>query len=316
MLIALPAKNEATRIRETLLGIASFTSTQNSFNFETVVFDDASTDNTSEIVTQLGQSHYLISKSHGLGHVFSLIIEHFLSRDFDYLVTIDADGQFKAQEIEKLLHPLLTGNAVMSTGSRFMNGSQVNSISAIKKWGNKIGAWVLSSILNETYHDVTCGFRAYTRTAILKLHTFSNFTYTQEVFLNLGIKKLPITEVPVSVVYHKDRKSKMTKSVLAYIYRSLKIILKFLVIYAPMKLFGFIGNISFILGIGCMVFVFIWDHTHGNVTPYKWVGILGVSLMGSSVIFYALGILLQITSRIQLTSEEGLYYIKKKEYGE
>jgi glycosyltransferase involved in cell wall biosynthesis len=311
ILIALPAKNESAAIGDTLQRIKSAIGTLRNYTFDIVVFDDASTDNTKSVAEQSGAVVVTNKNSRGLGYVFTTITDYFLQGKWNYLVTIDADGQFEPKEIPLLLEALCSGNADFVTGSRFLKGSKTHNISWVKKFGNRLGSRYISSILKKRYSDVTCGFRAYTHDAILRLHTFSDFTYTQEVFLNLGIKKLFIAEVPITTHYFAERKSKMVGSIIGYMLKSFKIILKFMMVYAPMRLFSRLGNMSFIIAILCGVFVYFWDHTTGAVTPYKWLGITGLVSGLIGILMYSVGILLQVTSRIQLTIEEGLYFTKK-----
>ena len=280
-------------------------------DFSLVVFDDSSTDKTPEIILENNVNSVRIRKSFGLGHVFSCIMKYFLENNFDILVTIDGDGQFDAKDIKKIINPIKKGEAQMVTGSRFMPGSTTKDISWIKKIGNKLGASYISSVLQDKYNDVTCGFRAYTKEAILKLHTFSNFTYTQEVFLNLGFKKVPIKEVPITTIYLKERKSKMTKSIFRYIFESIKIIVKSMLVYSPMRLFGKISFAFFTVSAVTGISVFMWDKIHGTATPFKWLALTSLVCILISILSYSLGILLQITSRLQLTVEEELYYQKK-----
>ncbi len=282
------------------------------YDFSITVFDDASTDDTGAIALANSCAVERIHKSRGLGYVFTQITSAFLKSGADFLVTIDADNQFDPNEIPLLLAPLTDGRADFVTGSRFLKQSNTSGISAIKKIGNKVGARYISSILGEQFSDVTCGFRASSREAILQLHTFADFTYTQEVFLNLGIKKISIVEIPITTIYHKERKSKIVTSVCSYIAKSLKIILKFTIVYAPMRLFGTLGNLSFLLAIASSIFVFFWNQATGSVTPYKWLAVVGVSAGGAGLLFYSVGILLQITSRIQLTIEKVLYESRKR----
>lgn len=312
ILVAIPAHNEAHSLPKVLTDIQNALS---STPHTIVVFDDASTDATQEIVSERNILSVRLGHRLGLGHVFSHITSYFLEGDFDILVTIDGDGQFCPDEIEKLVTTLRTQKAAMVTGSRFMDTSTTENISALKRFGNKLGARYISSVLKKNYYDVTCGFRAYSREAILRLHTFSDFTYTQEVFLNLGFKKLPILEVPIHTHYFSDRKSRMTHRVFRYIYKSLKIILKSMLIYSPMKLFGSLAALSLSVSLFAGVFVFFWNLSHDTVTPFKWLAIIAVVLGSLAVFFYCIGILLQITSRLQLTLEEQLYLTKRTTYG-
>lgn len=313
ILVAIPAHNE----HDTILGVVKgITNEAVGLYLEVVVFDDASNDGMTNVLHENKIRSYRINKSFGLGHVFSKITQYFLENDYTSLITIDGDGQFDPKDLQKIIRPILENEASMVTGSRFINGANIENISLIKKLGNKVGARYISSVLKERFFDVTCGFRAYSRDAILRLHTFSDFTYTQEVFLNLGFKKLQILEVPISTMYFKERKSKMTKSVFRYIYKSVKIILKSMLIYSPMKLFSSLAAIALALGFSGGVFVFFWNITNDTVTPFKWLAITVVILGSLAVFLYCVGILLQITSRLQLTLENSLYYQKRNQYGD
>jgi len=314
ILVAIPAHNEELVIVEVVKKIKTVTEKDNRHTYSLVVFDDASKDDTVAKLKNNNFNVYEIKKSFGLGNVFTHISTYFLENDYDYLITIDGDGQFDPNDIGKIIEPILNQEADMVTGSRFLKESQTTNISWLKKFGNKIGAKYISSILREKYFDVTCGFRAYTEKAILKLHTFSDFTYTQEVFLNLGFKKITIKEVPIKTMYFKNRKSRMVKSVFSYIIKSLKIILKSIIVYSPMRLFSKLGILSFVVTLISGVFIFFWDQSTGSVTPYKWVGVTAIVSSIIGVILYCVGILLQITSRLQITAEEQLYLIKKNAY--
>lgn len=311
ILIFLPARNEASTIASVICDSKNELA-KHSIVPDFLVIDDGSSDETKIQAEKSGALVISYKEKMGLGFIFRKAVEYTRENNYDILVTIDSDKQFKESEIINFIKILEKKGADFVTGSRFLPGSKTTDISKIKKIGNKVGAWYISSILGKKFSDVTCGFRGYSREAILRVNTFSDFTYTQEVFLNLGIKKLSIVEIPITTIYHKDRKSKMVKSIFSYVTKSLKSILKFAIVYAPMRLFGTLGNLSFLLAIISGIFVFSWNMATGGVTPYKWLGVLSVSAGISGLLFYSTGILLQITSRIQLTIEQGLYESRKQ----
>lgn len=311
ILIAIPSHNEEDSVFDVVQAVTNETK---GLDPTVVVFDDASDDGTPALLQEHRVKTFRIKKSFGLGYVFSEITKYFLEEGFDILVTIDGDGQFNPKDVRNILKPIIDGDTSVVTGSRFIDGSVTQNISRLKHFGNKLGARYVSSILGYRYYDVTCGFRAYAREAILQLHTFSDFTYTQEVFLNLGFKKIPIQEVPISTTYFKDRKSKMVKSVFRYVIKSFNIILKSMLIYSPLRLFGGLSFISLFVSLTSGIFVFAWNVSHGTVTPFKWLAVVSVVSISLSVFLYCIGILLQITSRIQFTLEENLYYQKKNIY--
>ena len=116
----------------------------------------------------------------GVGAAFQKGVETALKKGTDVLVTIDADGQFDTEEIEKILKPILDNKADMVTGTRFQKGPITKGTPWIKKIGNKLITHIINILTHNKFTDTQCEFRAYTRDALLRLNIFSNFTYTQK----------------------------------------------------------------------------------------------------------------------------------------
>jgi len=123
------------------------------------------------------------------------------------MVTVDGDGQFPTSEIPKLIEPILNKEADFVTASRFLREEDYpENISMTRLWGNKQVARIISLLVGRKFYDVSCGFRAYSKEALLNLNLFGQFTYTQEVFIDLAMKGLVIKEVPIQGIrYFKGR---------------------------------------------------------------------------------------------------------------
>ncbi len=311
LLVFIPAKNEAQTIASVISDARKYLNIVPNISADFLVIDDGSTDQTSELAHSEGATVLHHKTSRGLGSIFREATEYARHHNYDLLVTIDGDKQFNEAEIPKLIAPILSQEAHFVTGSRFLNNQSIANMPASKRWGNKWVAKILSAILNKKYSDVACGFRAYDRYALNHLHMTGNFTYTQEVFLNLGVKDVRIKEVPISVTYFAERKSRIAGNLWKYGKRMIGVILKCLVVYRPMKLFGLLGGICFFIGlpilaidtIGYLITLFV---------PYKSAGIASLVLLVVGVILFTTGLLLQIFSRMQLTIEETLYHARKK----
>ena len=76
---------------------------------------------------------------------------------------------------------------------------------AIKKWGNRGVARIVQLLSGQRFRDVSCGFRAYGREALLNLNLFGKFTYTQETILALSFKELRIAEVKRTIPWSVAR---------------------------------------------------------------------------------------------------------------
>ncbi len=282
---------------------------------EIVVINDGSSDNTASNSKGAGAQVFSHQENKGVGIAFRTGIEQSLIRKADLVVTIDGDGQFNPSDISELIKPVIKKEADFVTASRFLKKEFIPfNMPKIKIWGNKIVSRIVSFLVGKKFYDVTCGFRAYSKEAILNLNLFGDFTYTQETFLDLSFKQLKIKEIPIRVQYFSDRKSRVTKSLLKYIFQVFKIILKTLRDYKPLKFFGSIGIFIFLLGIFADVYIFIYFLKTGFFTPYKFLAFIGGFLNALGVGIFILGLVADMLLRLRKNQEKLLYYQKKKFY--
>ncbi len=276
-----------------------------------LVIDDGSTDNTSLAAQQLGVEVLSHSANQGLGVALSSGFDFALKNKFNLVVNIDADGQFDPSEIKKIIEPILAKQAEVVVGDRFSQGRPL-AMPLVKYYGNKIMTSLINWLTNKKFSDVSCGFRAYSREALLHLNLFGHFTYTQEMFLDLSFKNLTIKQIPVKIKYFQNRKSKVANSLIKYIYQTLKIILRSFIYYKPLRFFGYPAIILFIFGSGFFAFVFYHKLTTGNYSPYKAYGFAGGGLILFSLLLFIVGLLADIMDKIRRTQEKILYYERKK----
>lgn len=282
---------------------------------EIIVVDDGSTDNTSKIAGEKGATIVKHKKNMGVGKSFQDGLEKALEIHADILVNIDADGQFDTREIEKLIKPIINKEADVVTGSRFIDKSFTpKNMPWIKRWGNNRVANIISWATGQKFHDVSCGFRAYSKESMLRLNLFGSFTYTQETFLDLAYKGLHIMEIPVTVQYFDERKSRVANSIFGYATKSANIIFKTVKDYRPLKFFGWSGGIIFLFGLALDIFVFNHFLTNGTFTPYKIFGFLGAFLNAIGIMILFIGVLADLIDKVRLTQEKILYHEKKQQY--
>jgi len=283
---------------------------------EIIVIDDGSSDNTVRNSKEAGAQVFSHQENKGVGMAFRTGIEQAIIRKADLVVTIDGDGQFDPRDISKLINPVVKKEADFVTASRFLRKEFIPSnMPKIKILGNKMMSRVVSFLVGEKFYDVTCGFRAYSKEAILNLNLFGDFTYTQEAFLDLSFKKLKIKEVPIKVQYFSGRKSRVTRSLFKYIFQVFKIILRTFRDYKPLKFFGSIGFFIFLLGIFVDVYVFTYFFETGFFTPYKFLAFIGGFLNALGIGIFMLGLVANMFLRLRENQEKLLYYQKKNFYG-
>ena len=279
------------------------------------VVDDGSSDRTAEVAKESGADIVISYKpNRRLAYSFKQAVESSLRNGADIMVNIDADGQFDPNDIPKLLEPILSGRSDMVIANRF-GKTKAKNIPFIRESLNKLAASVIGFFLNYKTNDLTCGFRAHSQEALLRLNlTNVHFTYTQETIIDAIGKNLKLEWVAVPVTYFDNREAKITKSLFKFVNNSTKIILKAVRDVRPLKFFGWPG--IFLLAIGILGFGDFFFHYFQDlkISPYiNYIIFSSISLLlGIQLIIFAL-LADMVKSSRQLT-EELMYQWKKDRY--
>lgn len=322
LIVNIPAFNEEEKIGETVSRIKkSFTSdfyAQSGAVIEeklVQVVDDGSTDQTAQKAREAGADLIVSYKpNRRLAYSFKRAVENALSEGADIMVNIDADGQFDPKEIERLLLPILNGRADMVIGSRF-GEKKAKNIPWIRNILNQLASNSIGFFLGYKTDDLTCGFRAHNREALLRLNLVNtHFTYTQETIIDAIGKNLKLVWLPVEVTYFKDRKAKITKSLYQFVNNSTKIILKAVRDVRPLKFFGWPGMFLLIIGLILgLIFLGLYFQDF-KIRPYlNYIIFSSIFLfLGIQLVIFAL-IADMIKSNRQI-NEEILYQWKKERF--
>jgi len=311
-------KDEASTIGQVLDGIPK--KIKGVERIETLVISDGSTDNTATVAKKHGADHIIDDGTQKrLAYRFEQAIEKALSLGADIAVNIDGDMQFSPRDIPKLLGPILNGKADFVAADRFTDprtgkSRRPKDMPAGKYWANRLGAWIVGNLSGQKFYDVTCGFRAYSKKAMLALNINSNFTYTQESFQVLAVKKMNIVAVPVEVKYFEGRKSRVVKSFWQFLFGSAINILRAFRDYAPLKFFGLLGLVLVIPGLimGCITMA-QWVST-GSPKPYITVGFIGLYLFTAGLGVWVLGMVADMLDRLLNNQEKIIERLKSQKY--
>lgn len=313
LFIIIPAYNEERAIGRVIKSIPKSVKGVDEINV--LVVDDGSTDKTVKIASSLGADVFSHHSNRGVGGAFISGIELSLQNGADLVVTIDADGQFNPNLIPDLIRPIIENKADFVTCSRFKDPDLIPEMPRIKIWGNKQMARFISLLTKNKFYDVSCGFRAYSREAILHLNLFGKFTYTQESFLDLVYKGMRVTEVPLPVRGQREfGDSKVAKNVVSYGFKSMKIILRTIRDYKPLTFFGLLGLFLLLFGTALEGFLLIHWFKVGSLSPYKAIGFIGAFFGALGFIVIVLALVADMLDRIRLNQEKLLYYQKKREH--
>lgn len=313
VVVTIPAFNEAATVGQVIKDIPK--DIDGVKKIDVVVIDDGSTDNTAEVAAQAGAKVISFSHNRGLGAAFGEGLRTALGLGADIIVNIDADGQFNAEDIPRLLSPVIDGQADMVTASRFADPDLIPKMPWVKKWGNRQVANIVNKLALQQLSDVSCGFRAYSRDAALRATLLGGHTYTHEVIMDLAFRGLRIIEVPVKVAgVRMVGQSRVASNLWKYGWNSLIIMLRAFRDYRPMRVFGGISLVFLVMALACGLFVLVHYIRTGGFTPYIFVAFLAGGFGFISLICYITALLAGMINRLRILQDEQLFLLRKQEY--
>ena len=237
--VGIPAYNEEENIAKIISQLKDITSS-------IIVCDDHSTDNTNKIAKSLGVDVVTHSKNMGYGSAIKSIFAKAKEIDSDVLVTMDADGQHRIEDLKKILEPILSGTVDVCIGSRFL-GKNVENVPSYRKVGIKVLTKLTNVSLKEAITDSQSGFRAYAKKAISEIiPTESGMAISNEILLKASNLNLRIGEVPIVVLYDGDTSTHNPVSHGTSVFIST---LKFIAIEHPLQFFVIPGALILLLGL-------------------------------------------------------------------
>lgn len=237
LVIQIPCYNEVESLEETLRSLPGAVAGFD--KVEVLVIDDGSTDGTPELATRLGVDHVVCLNGHqGLAKAYITGIRASVQCGASVIVNTDADNQYCADDIERLVEPILAGKADIVVGARRI--SSIMHFSPLKRLLQRFGSWVVRRVSHTTVSDATSGFRAITRDAACRLNVFSGYTYTLETIIQAGLSNMRVVDVPIRV-NGPTRPSRLIRTIPAYIFRSIATMISLYILYRPVHLFGTLG---------------------------------------------------------------------------
>lgn len=196
ILILVPAFNEEANIVRVLEML-----TEEGRGWDVLVINDASEDRTGELAGIGGKAGVIdLPFNLGIGGAIQTGFKYACRSGYSYVVQFDADGQHQAEEISKLLGPVLNDEADVAIGSRFLEKNDGYRSTWSRRFGIRIFEWLGLLLIHQRITDPTSGFRAYNRRAIEFLADRYPGDYPEpEAVVLLGRNHFRIKEVSTSM---------------------------------------------------------------------------------------------------------------------
>ena len=166
---------------------------------DVLVIDDGSTDQTAEVARAHGAMVISLPVNLGIGGAVQTGFLYAVKNHYDVALQVDGDGQHRAEEIKKLVDPVLMGETDVTIGSRFLEKTSYKSA-----WPRRLGIYLLSktiqSVVRKSYTDPTSGFRAYNQKALRIVSTHYSTDYPEpDAIVTLLKNGLRVIEVSVEM---------------------------------------------------------------------------------------------------------------------
>ena len=274
--VGIPAYNEEKNIAKIIVKLKKMVD-------QILVCDDGSTDSTCAIAESLGVTVIKHPKNSGYGMAIRSIFLKAREINVDLLVTIDADGQHKIEDINKIIKPIVDGRADISIGSRFLK--EDNNTPSYRKLGVKVITKVTNSSLSEKVTDAQSGFRAYNNKVLQSLTpSDSGMGISTEILIKSSKLGFKIAEVPTEIQYEGDTS---TQNPVSHGTEVLMSTLKYISIERPLRFYGIPSFIFFAIG---LIFTF------SSIQYYTEVGRLNPNISLVAVGTLLIGVILAVTA--------------------
>lgn len=311
LIIQIPCYNEAETIQIALDALPK--QIEGVDEIEYLIIDDGCTDQTVEVAKKWGVHHVVrFPKNKGLAKGFMAGIDACLKNGADIIVNTDADNQYCADDIPKLIQPILDRKADIVIGERPID--ETEHFSRMKKKLQHLGSWVVRKASNTDIPDAPSGFRAFSRDAAMRINVINDYTYTLETIVQAGRNRMAIVSVPIRT-NPELRKSRLFHSMFGYVKKSMLTILRALMMYKPLYCFTLVASIPTLIGILIGIRFLINFFANGGAGHTQSL-LLACTLIIIGFVTFVIGMLADVISANRKILEDTQYHIKRMEYGE
>jgi glycosyltransferase involved in cell wall biosynthesis len=284
IVVCIPAYNVSRVIREVVTECRKYSD-------DVIVYDDGSIDDTAVEAKRGGATVISHSKNSGKGTAMKSLFNIAKYLKGDVVVTMDGDGQFLPQEIDKIVKPIFEGQADIVIGYRF---EEDNQIPAYRKIGNKILDKMTNMASELRFRDTQSGFRAYSSKAIEMISFESEkFGADAEILIDASRKGLKIVEEKVTVLYNTGEKTS-TKNPISHTMEVTNSLIELIALRRPLRYLGLPGIVLTSLGLAFSILTIgLFNHARYFSIPMTILAlgcfVIGIMLILMSVVLFSIG---------------------------
>lgn len=309
LIIQIPCYNEADTLEEALNDLPR--QLEGIDQIEYLIINDGSKDSTVEVAENWGVHHIVnFNQNKGLARGFMAGLDGCLRNGADIIVNTDADNQYCAEDIQRLIQPILDGDADMVIGARPID--ETEHFSFLKKKLQHFGSWAVRKASNTDIPDAPSGFRAMTREAAMHINVINDYTYTLETIVQAGRDKIAVTSVPVHT-NPELRPSRLFHGIWSYVKKSIVIILRAYMMYQPLKCFTYLSMAPLLSGLAIGV-RFIYLITMGQGYGHIQSLILACTLIIVGFLTFMIGLVSDLMAANRRILSDTQYHIRRMEY--
>ncbi len=307
LIIQIPCYNEAGTLSQTIVALPR--SLPGVDCIEYLVIDNGSTDDTVKVARESGVHHVVHLPVKGLAGAFIAGLEACVHRGADIIVNTDADNQYFAGDIEKLVAPILAGTADMVVGDRGVGTHP--EFSKLKQILQRFGSWVIARASGFEVPDATSGFRALSREAAQRTLVLSQYSYTLETLIQAGARRMAVTFVPIRT-NPQTRPSRLMRGIPDYLAHSSATIIRAYTMYRPLRVFTLIGSLFVLAGmIPGIRFLYYFAIGQGDGKIQSLILTAVLLIVGFQILM--IGLLADLIGFNRKILEEILYRLRKVE---
>ena len=310
LIIQIPCYNEAETLEIALNALPKHIDGVDVIEY--LIINDGSKDNTVEVARNWGVNYIVNFRNNkGLARGFMAGLDACLRNGADIIVNTDADNQYCGDDIEKLIQPILRGEAGMVVGERPID--QTEHFSPLKKKLQHLGSWVVRKASKTNIPDAPSGFRAYSRHTAMRMNVINEYTYTLETIVQAGRQKMAITSVPIRT-NEELRPSRLFHSMFGYVKKSMLTIGRALMMYKPLYCFAWLAGIFGVAGVAIGIRFLVY-YFAGLGTGHIQSLILASMFIIIAVMCGVIGLLGDVIAANRKLLEDIQFEIRKMDYG-